>query len=254
MFKIADKPFFKELKEFVSSDAQVSINLSDPYFYDPVNIRIRVVSIVNEQLISSFTWEALNNSEDGPPTLEDGDNTGVNITSYCPAGTLIKLTVRLKNGSFQYYTIPVTTDNVPEFISPCEHSGTELSFKTFAPRVTVEVDNSSIGEIIFDDLLTYSEVYADDAINITYYYDVEIGLNTLTISNSFSPTATYTPKTIKFIPLSTEDSYDIATNLSNFPFVFDGDGYTTQIDLNSLPYNTNEYFIAINCCFEYSGE
>lgn len=252
MLKIADKPFFKELKEFVSSDAQVSINLSDPYFYDPVNIRIRVVSIVNEQLISSFTWEALNNSEDGPPALENGDNTGVNITSYCPAGTLIKLTVRLKNGSFQYYTIPVATDDVPEFISPCEHSGTELSFNTFSSRVTVEVDNISIGEIIFDDLLLYSEVYTDDAIQILYYYEENNGLNTLTIRSNFSHTSIYTPKTIKFIPLSTEDSYDITTNLSNFPFVFDGDGYTTQIDLNSLPYDTNEYFIANNCCFEYN--
>lgn len=253
MFKITDKPFFRDLQQVVNPDTQVTIILSDPYFYDPVNIRIRVVSIINEQLIDSFTWEALSTSED-VPVLENGDNTGVNITSYCPEGTIIKLTVRLKNGSFQYYMIPVATDNVPVFTSACEHSGIELSFNTFAPRVTVEIDNISIGEIIFDDLSLYTEVYADDAIQILYYYDENNGLNTLTIRNSFSPTATYTPKTIKFIPLSTEDWYSISTNLSNFPFIFDGDGYTNMVDLSNLPYNTNEYFIANNCCFEYSGE
>lgn len=250
MLKINDLP----LKSINTSgfNGNVVVTLSSPYFISPSTIQVGILQITNKSSIQSMNWFVMPAYEEVLPELAVTQNSVSFEEAYYFGGMVLQLSVLLKNGQYQYYYVPVDLEGIPPFEAACEHSGNWLSFNTFSSRVTVEVDNSSIGEIIFDDLSLYSEVYTDDAIRIQYYYDEDNGLNTLTVRSNFTYTSFYTPKTIKFIPLSTEDLYSISTDLSNFPFIFDGDGYTDTVDLSSLPYNTNEYFIANNCCFDYN--
>lgn len=247
MFKIADKPFFKELKEFVSSDAQVSINLSDPYYSDPFNIKINILQITNESSIRSMSWSVMPAYEEVLPELVVTQNSVSFEKAYYFGGMVLQLSVLLKNGQYQYYYVPVDLEGIPPFEAACEHSGEYLEIMTNSTGVRFEINGENTGDISLTGEIGYGTLlYSNGTIDILYY-DSDGEYSKILNIHSGSYSSEYTPTTIKFYPNGY--SYVVFTDLSNFPLVFDGDGYTTEVDISNLGYDANGYFIANNCCF-----
>lgn len=258
--KINDKPF-KDIGTSKSNtpntpdpgvDPNVVVTLSDPYYSTPSTIQVDILQITNKSSIQSMSWSVVPAGEEVLPELVVTQNSVSFEEAYYFEGMVLQLSVLLKNGQYQYYYVPVDLEGIPPFEAACEHSGDYLNFYTNASSVRLVVNGVNLGDIAMVPSRNTDELYTDGTINIVYSYigDYEVYSHSIDIQ-SVSNESSSTPVTIEFF--TGEDYYSVRTDLSNFPFIFDGDGYTTEVDISNLGYDTNGYFIANNCCFSPPG-
>lgn len=231
-------------------NGNVVVTLSSPYFISPSTIQVGILQISNPNLVAGVSWRILPIPETELPQLNTTTNSVSFVADYNIPSLVVELTVTLKDGSFQYYHVPVVIDDVPPFESACEHDGTYLEIHTNQNTVRFDIDGISTGNL---DLIGLSGdadlLYEDSTIMLKYYSSLSGVYSNIISIESNSSNSNYTSKSIKFYP-GDEDPYAVRTDLSNFPFIFD-EGFTTEIDLSSLPYDYSEYFLATNCCFSF---
>ena len=244
MLKISDKPFKDIGNNNSEFNRNVVVTLSDPYYITPSTIQVDIIQITNKSSIQSMTWTVL---PSGPDELTIEQNSVFFEEVYYFEGMVLQLSVLLKNGEYQYYYVPVDLEGIPPFESACEHEGGYLEIYTNQTTVRFDIDGISTGDLDLIGLNDADLLYEDSTIMLKYYSSLSgVYSNIISIVGN-SSNSSYTSKSIKFYP-GDEDPYAVYTTLSNFPFIFD-EGFTTEVDLSSLPYDYSEYFLATNCCF-----
>lgn len=245
MLKINDLP----LKSINTSgfNGNVVVTLSFPYFISPSTIQVNITQITNKSSIQSMSWSVMPAYEEVLPELIVTQNSVSFEEAYYFGGMVLQLSVLLKNGQYQYYYVPVDLEGIPPFESACEHEGGYLEIHTNQTTVRFDIDGISTGDLDLIGLNDADLLYEDSTIMLKYYSSLSgVYSNIISIVGN-SSNSSYTSKSIKFYP-GDEDPYAVYTTLSNFPFIFD-EGFTTEVDLSSLPYDYSEYFLATNCCF-----
>ena len=245
MLKINDLP----LKSINTSgfNGNVVVTLSSPYFISPSTIQVDILQITNKSSIQSMSWSVMPAYEEVLPELIVTQNSVSFEEAYYFGGMVLQLSVLLKNGQYQYYYVPVDLEGIPPFESACEHEGGYLEIYTNQTTVRFDIDGISTGDLDLIGLNDADLLYEDSTIMLKYYSSLSgVYSNIISIVGN-SSNSSYTSKSIKFYP-GDEDPYAVYTTLSNFPFIFD-EGFTTEVDLSSLPYDYSEYFLATNCCF-----
>ena len=244
MLKISDKPFKDIGNNNSEFNRNVVVTLSDPYYITPSTIQVDIIQITNKSSIQSMTWTVL---PSGPDELTIEQNSVFFEEVYYFEGMVLQLSVLLKNGEYQYYYVPVDLEGIPPFEAVCEHEGGYLEIHTNQTTVRFDIDGVSTGDLDLIGLNDADLLYEDSTIMLKYYSSLSgVYSNIISIVGN-SSNSSYTSKSIKFYP-GDEDPYAVYTTLSNFPFIFD-EGFTTEVDLSSLPYDYSEYFLATNCCF-----
>lgn len=246
MLKINDLP----LKSINNSgfNGNVVVTLSSPYFISPSTIQVDITQITNKSSIQSMSWSVMPAYEEVLPELVVTQNSVSFEEAYYFGGMVLQLSILLKNGQYQYYYVPVDLEGIPPFEAACEHSGEYLEIMTNSTGVRFEINGENTGDISLTGEIGYGTLlYSNGTIDILYYDSYDGEYSKILNIHSGSYASEYTPTTIKFYPNGY--SYVVFTDLSNFPLVFDGDGYTTEVDISNLGYDTNGYFIANNCCF-----
>jgi hypothetical protein len=254
MLKINDRPFKANGNvthiNFDRND-DVVVTLSDPYFITPAVIQVDILQITNKSSIQSMSWSVMPAYEEVLPELVVTQNSVSFEEAYYFGGMVLQLSVLLKNGQYQYYYVPVDLEGIPPFESACEHEGGYLEIHTNQTTVRFDIDGISTGDLDLIGLSGDADLLYEDSTIMLKYYSSLYGVYSNIISIvSNSSNSSYVSKSIKFYP-GDEDSYAVYTTLSNFPFIFD-EGFTTEVDLSSLPYDYSEYFLATNCCFSQS--
>lgn len=250
MLKISDKPFKDIGNNNSEFNRNVVVTLSDPYYITPSTIQVDIIQITNKSSIQSMTWTVL---PSGPDELTIEQNSVFFEEVYYFEGMVLQLSVLLKNGEYQYYHVPVILDEIPPFEAACSHYGNYLNFATDATEIRLQVNGVNLGYISLMVANQNDILYSGNGIEIIYDTPLTGGYPHTLVVFPTSSSSEHTPNTIEFFTAE-EDQYSVTTSLSNFPFVFDGEDYTDEVDISNLAYNTNGYFIADNCCFTTTEE